>query len=340
MASPHIWHVVGRRGKHRQWPVQQQRGRHLAQAGLAALPSEILTLLYRNLYLTPAAAVNLAQTCRNMALQFALHRDAILKNGIGPCIEYRVSDLRNRHWRSHAEVDVWWLRGSTMRQMYNLSAEPEAVAALWTRTFAHIRHHLQAKGHCAVLEPLWDDLYHPYLPGLRYASVTCHIQLHSNSRLHVSAQWLHDHIMRPAASALFSKLREEDCHLWIRVKLYRVCRDDLHFLYSKTFGDDDENDDGGCDMAEFESTSTYFISWDERNRPMAGHVPLSQQVLAITGAWYTGYTGRKGEVDGDKIIDDPQLDKDFCTWQSWDRDVWRYEPFSCEIAKEPRWFYM
>ncbi|KAL0049211.1 hypothetical protein WJX82_008853 [Trebouxia sp. C0006] len=92
------------------------------------------------------------------------------------------------------------------------------------------------------------------------------------------------------------------------------------------------------DLAETDTVDSY-ISWDDRFNPEAERLPCSQQLLAITGSWYRGESGQKGEVCGDKVIDCPKLDKNFCEWQSWDKDVWMFEPFSCEMASEPRWYY-
>ncbi|KAL0023408.1 hypothetical protein WJX79_006764 [Trebouxia sp. C0005] len=77
------------------------------------------------------------------------------------------------------------------------------------------------------------------------------------------------------------------------------------------------------DLAETESNDSY--SYIDRDfNPEAERLPCSQQLLAITGSWYRGACAQKGEVCGEQVIDNLQLDKDFCEWQSWDKDLWRY----------------
>lgn len=143
--------------------------------------------------------------------------------------------------------------------------------------------------------------------------------------------------MKSAASAVMKRLRERDCCICISVKVYRVFRKNMYFLLSQNFCFSDRSHEE-FDLAETESNDSY--SYIDRDfNPEAERLPCSQQLLAITGSWYRGACAQKGEVCGEQVIDNLQLDKDFCEWQSWDKDLWRFDPFSCEVTSEPRWFY-
>ena len=337
------WHTVGRRGKHKAIAVQETRiiRAPLTQSSLAALPSEILAFVFRHLYNSPEAAISLAQTCQSLASEFLAHRsDAVghRATSTGICPLYDVPDLKH-YTRCYADIDVWWSRDSTLRQIYALSEQPGAIEKMWDAAFSDVRKHLHWKGHRSEPWPMWYAPQHQELHGSRHASITCRIQLQSSTPLYVHAGGLQEHIMKSAASTLMKRLRERDCCTSIRVKVYRVFGENLYFLLSQNICCSDKLDEE-FDLAETDTESIdSYISWDDRFNPEAERLPCSQQLLAITGSWYRGESGQKGEVCGDKVIDCPKLDKNFCEWQNWDKDVWMFEPFSCEMASEPRWYY-
>ena len=341
MTEHSAWHTVGRRGKHKETVAQETRiiGAPSTQSGLAALPSEILAFVFRHLYKSPEAAVSLAQTCQTLASEFFAHRSDIIKQrATGICPVYDIPDL-NRYTSCHADIGIWWSGESTMRQIYALSEHPGAIEKMWDATFSRVREHLHLKGHRSKPWPMWYALQHQQLHESRHASITCRIQLQSSTQLYVSAGWLQEHIMKSAASALMKRLRERNCCISIKVKVYRVFRKHPYSLLSQNFCCSDELD-AEFDLAETDNESIdSYVSWDDRFTPEAERLPCSQQLLAITGSWYQGESGQKGEVCGDQVIDNPQLDKDFCEWQSWDKDVWMFEPFSCEMTSAPGWFY-
>ena len=349
MTEHFAWYMVGRRGKHKESVAQKKRGMPAAvtQSSLAALPSDILAFVFRHLYKSPEAAISLAQTCQTLASEFLAHRSEIIghratSTGIFPV--YDIPDLqRYRLPGCHADIDIWWSRDSAMRQIYALPEQSGAIEKMWDAAFSQVREHLHLKGHrselLSELWPMWYVLQEQELNETRHASITCRIQLQSSTQLYVPAEWLQEHILKSAASALMKRLRERDCCISIRVKVYRVFRKNLYFLLSQNFCCSDKPD-AESDLAETDTESIdSYVSWDDRFTPEAERLPCSQQLLVITGRWYRGESGQKGEVCGDQVIDNPQLDKDFCEWQSWDKDVWMYEPFSCEMTSEPRWYY-
>lgn len=338
------WLVAGRLGKHRSVLKSKPCVSvvRASQTGLATLPSEILEVIFRCLYEKPAAAVNLAQTCQALASEYRTHRANITQQCVRDlCPVFSVSV--SRFSGSHADINVWWRKTSTLRHLYALSQQPGAIDIMWQAAFLHIKAILQQKGHRSEFLTRWgwDATRHPGLERTCHSSILCHIQLESATRLDLPAWWLHKHIIESAASTLETALRESGCRVHIRMKLYRVVANDLFFLLaSGTSGIVDDE----ADVSESESNFSSYISswedlWEDCLRPEAPRLPVSQQVYVITGAWFSGKCGKKADVCGDQVIDQRHLDQDFCTWQSCDRDLWMYEPYTCERCSEPKWFY-
>jgi len=139
-----------------------------------------------------------------------------------------------------------------------------------------------------------------------------------------------------AVAALEDVLREQHCCLQIHVSLYRCNRwgQNTNILDTTSRCQDE-----GSDL-ESQVSGFIYTEYDSRDpEPIVALLPFSKQTLVITGDWYHGDDAGQGQVPGDQLIDHQQLDQDFCTWQSYDSDLWMYTPFTCEIANEPKWFY-
>lgn len=339
------WLVAGRRGKHRSVLKRKPCVSvvRASQTGLATLPSEILEVIFRGLYERPAAAVNLAQTCQALASEYRTHRANIIRQCVRDlCPVFSVSVSRFSGF--HADINVWWRKKSALRQIYALSQQPGAMENMWQAAFLHIKALLQQNGHHSELLTTWGwgATRHPGLDRTRHSSISCDIELESTTRLDLPAWWLHKHIIESAAATLETELRESGCRVHIRMKLYRVVANELFFLLARgTSGT--VNDE--ADLSETESNISSYIGswedlWEDFLRPEAPRLPISEQVFVITGAWFSGKCGKKADVFGDQVIDQRHLDQDFCTWQSCDRDLWMYEPYTCERVSEPKRFYI
>ena len=128
MAEYFTWHMIGRRRQHKQTVAQETRliRAPVTQSSLAALPSEILACVFRHLYKSPEAAISLAQTCQTLASEFWAHRSEVIGHratSTGLCPVYDIPDLK-RNTRCFADIDIWWSRESTMRQICTLSEQP------------------------------------------------------------------------------------------------------------------------------------------------------------------------------------------------------------------------
>lgn len=331
------WSIAGRRGKHRS--VLRSKPCvsvvRASQTGLATLPGEILAVIFRCLYARPASVVSLAQTCQALATEYRRHRAFIFQQCVRElCPDFSVSVSGFSGF--HADIDVWWRTKSALRYLYAFSEQPGATEMMWQAAFSQIKGVLQQEGHRSELLTRWgrDFMRRPGINSTRHSSILCHIQLESVTRLDLPAWWLHKHIIESAASTLETQLQEINSRVHIRIKLYRVVANDLYFLLASN-----RNMDGEGDVSESESDNSYIDRWEDLLRPEARHLSISQQVFVITGAWFLGKSGNKADVCGDQVIDMHQLDQDFCTWQSYDRDLWMYEPYTCERVSEPKWFY-
>ena len=258
MTDQSDWHVVSRRGKHKETVAKKPRVTSATQSGLAALPSEILVLVFRYLYNSPAAAANLAQTCRTLASEYHDHRSHIITQRLTDlCPVYDIPDLG--YSKYHADIDIWWRRGSSIRQLHALSEQPGAIERMWDAAFSRLREDLHVKGHCYA---------ETHLHGSRHCkSITCHIQLQSSTHLYLPAWCLREHFMVSAAAALKKTLRERNSYIYIRVKIYRVWGDDLCFLLAQTFCCNDETEKE-YEVSESESSCSY-ISWKDLFNPEA-----------------------------------------------------------------------
>ena len=333
------WHIAGKRGKHkhkgRAASDRQSRSVCLEQpaTGLASLPSTIISLIYQHLQTTPAAAVKLSQTCCTCAAEFAIHRSSFIKQHCRQlCPTYSVS--RMTLYTVHCpQITVSWAQASAMRQLYFLSREPGALKGMWIAAFADLRENLAFQGYQA--KPL-----HAYQAARRrrlsHAFPDVDILLKSDQPFCISSQWLQDTFLATAVAALQDVLSEQHCYLRIHVSLYRCDRWGQNTNILDTISRcQDEVSDLESQLSEF-----IYTEFDPRDpEPIVALLPFSKQTLVITGDWYLGEDAGKGQVPGDQLIDLQQLNQDFCTWQSYDSDLWMYTPFTCEIANEPKWFY-
>lgn len=339
MGQQHNWCIVGPRGKHKAGPAQKLQKtppvkpfNHLAPS-LAALPAEVTACIYRNLHQSPAAAVNLAQAGRSLASEFSAHRCNIIRQCIsGVCPVYSTS-LGGSFTDIH--LKIWWPQETAIRRLYALSRERGAIEAMWAATFTQLLSSLRLQGYGSVPQGSYTLAHRRYLSS-HYTSVSCCIQLQSSTPLYVPAQWLRDAMMVRLASAL-SDVFGGGGNIRIHVTICRLCGPHEYFLLFDRFSCNADDLDCSTDVSDSWSVESYLLQDIELFEPEPVHLPLSQQVLAITGDWCDGQSGQIGEVHGDQVFDETKLDEDFVTWQSWDKDVWKYEPFSCEIAKEPRW---
>ena len=337
------WRIAGRRGKHKGRAASDLQFTTVCleqpATGLASLPSTVISLIYQHLQTTPAAAVKLSQTCCTCAAEFAFHRSSFIKQLCRQlCPMYFVS-LMTSYTVHCPRITVSWAQASAMKQIYVLSREPGALKGMWTAAFADLREDLENQGYQA--KPLPGHLYLRHRAAhhrqLFHASPTVDILLKSDQPFCVSSQWLQDTFLATAVAALQDVLSEQDCRLCVHASLYRCNGWGQHTNILDTTA---QCQDEGWD--EESQLSGFIFTYNSELRdpePTVALLPFPKQTLVITGDWYHGDDADVGQVPGDQVIDHQQLDQDFCTWQSYDCDLWMYTPFTCEIAKEPKWFY-
>ena len=142
--------------------------------------------------------------------------------------------------------------------------------------------------------------------------------------------------MRSAVTAAQKEFTQKHCHVSIELHISRLCGHTSYNIMTEQL-----TCCAHCERQDSMSLFSWEMSGDDSPKCPAPSVdlPLSQQVIAITGNWFGGLDGQLGHVAGDRVIDMPKLDQDFCTWQSWDADLWKYAPYTCEIVTNPVWYY-
>ena len=333
------WCVAGRRGKHKgqkqvadRIPVSQKA--NPPGLSLASLPAIAVASIFRHLQKPPASAVSLSQTCSVFAREYEVHRSTFLRQRITDlCPLYQISGVSPGS--AHTNMKIWWPQGAAIRQLHALWTEPGAIESMWDATVSQLHGDVLLHG----FQPKrWDRLSKGFFilqMPCRHASLTCDIHLHSSQPLYVSGNWLGACLPESVVSALRKVFTDDlSTFLDVDVNISRICARHQFHLFSEHFS---------CSDPERDFDMWSYKSWGSADPegfvPVARHLPLSQQVFAITGDWSDEHNAELGQVAGDKVIDLPHLDQEFCTWQSWDADVWMYEPFTCEIAKERVWYY-
>ena len=159
-------------------------------SGLASLPETAIACVFLQLRSEPGTAANLAQTCCACALEFAVQHSLVIKQkcwDLRPgCTFFRAPGC------THAVVTIRWLRVSVLGRLYALSAQTEAVEAMWGDVFAKVFKHILAD-----IEPQGDRR--------ALTDVEFHVMTSAGTYLRPNINTHHARELHAAAHARFQK---------------------------------------------------------------------------------------------------------------------------------------
>ena len=201
------------------------------------------------------------------------------------------------------QIKLWWPKCNAVGKLHELSTAPGAVTGMWDAMFSKVFKAAVAGGY----KPLQS--YIVASSGRRHASVEGDSALRSNHPICVLGSWLQECFGEAARIAVQTHFTQDntctDCQFHVSRNYDR--NSDI-ITYSRSFTCSDHAIDHDDEWELYSYPDAVTMPGREGYEPTAKRMAFSEQVIAITGDWYSGGKGCLGDVEGDRVIDESSLD--------------------------------